>query len=100
MNIKRFSICVGLVLSGCGTLAPGADRILITRDVHAVQGCTVVGTVSADASLGNQLLGDFNGAGWYKLRNDALSLHATHVLLTNSRWVHPDQGVAYRCGVP
>ncbi len=85
------AVCLAVV--GCGTLAPGADKVIVTRDAQQVAACKPVGTVSSDA---NALAGDWNGAGWYRLRNQAFTLGADHVLLTNSR-LTPDEGVAYRC---
>lgn len=81
------------LLAACGTLAPGADRVIVTRDKHLIEHCTPVGSVGADPNVLNSVLGDYNGAGYFKLRNDAMILHADHVLLTG----YPSQGVAYRC---
>lgn len=83
--------------AGCGTLAPGAEAIIVTRDATTIKNCKPVGTVGGDATALTQVAGDWNGAGWYQIRNQALTLGADHVLLTNSIWVHPDTGVAYRC---
>src|ERR1700732_86116 len=84
-------------LTACGTLAPGADRILVTRDAAQVAGCSSVGIVSADVNLLTSVAGDWNAEGWYKIRNQAAALHADKVLLTSSRMA-PDSGTAYRCG--
>jgi hypothetical protein len=92
--VRALLLCLVLTLAACGTLAPGADRVIVTRDPGQVADCVIVGTVSSDASA---LAGDWNGEGWYKLRNQASALHADRVLLTSSR-LAPDAGTAYHCG--
>jgi hypothetical protein len=81
--------CIALVLSaalsGCVTLAPGADKVKLTSNAADVKGCVAVGSVKADAQ--NDPLDVDN-----TLRNQALGLNADVVFRTAL-----GAGVAYRC---
>ena len=81
--------CIALMLSaaltGCVTLAPGADKVKLTSNAADVKGCVAVGNVKADAQ--NDPLDIDN-----TLRNQALGLNADVVFRTAL-----GAGVAYRC---
>ena len=81
--------CIALVLSaalsGCVTLAPGADKVKLTSNAADVKGCVAVGSVKADAQ--NDPLDVDN-----TLRNQAVGLNADVVFRTGL-----GAGVGYRC---
>jgi hypothetical protein len=72
-------------LSGCVTLAPGADKVKLTSNAADVKGCVAVGNVKADAQ--NDPLDVDN-----TLRNQAVGLNADVVFRTGL-----GAGVGYRC---
>jgi hypothetical protein len=85
--------CIALVLSaalsGCVTLAPGADKVKLTSNAADVKGCVAVGNVKTDAQ--NDPLDVDN-----TLRNQAVGLNADVVFRTGL-----GAGVGYRCsGAP
>jgi hypothetical protein len=76
-------------LSGCVTLAPGADKVKLTSNAADVKGCVAVGNVKADAH--NDPMDIDN-----TLRNQAIGLNADVVFRTDV-----GAGVGYRCaGAP
>jgi hypothetical protein len=79
------ALVLSAALSGCVTLAPGADKVKLTSDSNDVKGCVAVGSVQADAK--NDPLDVDN-----TLRNQALGLHADVVFRTGL-----GAGVGYRC---
>jgi hypothetical protein len=85
--------CIALVLSatlsGCVTLAPGADKVKLTSNAADVKGCVAVGNVKTDAQ--NDPMDVDN-----TLRNQAVGLNADVVFRTAL-----GAGVGYRCaGAP
>jgi len=86
---QRGCVCIVLVfstaLSGCVTLAPGANKVKLTSNAADVKGCVAVGSVKGDAQ--NDPMDVDN-----TLRNQALGLNADVVFRTGL-----DAGVGYRC---
>jgi hypothetical protein len=87
-----------LVTSSCvtQTLAPGADRVKLTREASDVAGCKVVGNVSGVWGSGkDEYISET------VLRNRAVGLDGNTVLVTFWQWTLtqelPREGVAYRC---
>jgi hypothetical protein len=78
------ALVLSAALSGCVTLAPGADKVKLTSDANDVKGCVAVGSVQADAN--DPLNVDST------MRNQALGLHADVVFVTSM-----SSGVGYRC---
>jgi hypothetical protein len=72
-------------LSGCVTLAPGADKVKLTSNAADVKGCVAVGNVKTDAQ--NDPMDVDN-----TLRNQAVGLNADVVFRTGL-----GAGVGYRC---
>ena len=81
--------CIALVLSaalsGCVTLAPGAEKVKLTAEANDVKGCVAVGSVKADAK--NDPMDADN-----TLRNQALGLNADVVFRTGL-----GAGAGHRC---
>ena len=79
------ALVLSATLSGCVTLAPGADKVKLTSNAADVKGCVAVGNVKADAQ--NDPLDVDN-----TLRNQAVGLNADVVFRTGL-----GAGVGYRC---
>ena len=78
-----------LALTGCTTLAPGAEAVKVTRDPKDVLGCHFVGQVSG--LTGNQALPGANK----KMANAAAAMGADVVFVTST--ITSYDGVAYKC---
>jgi hypothetical protein len=78
-------LVLSATLSGCVTLAPGADKVKLTSNAADVKGCVAVGNVKTDAQ--NDPLDVDN-----TLRNQAVGLNADVVFRTGL-----GAGVGYRC---
>jgi hypothetical protein len=96
MSIWRVSVLFfgAILLAACVTLAPGADKVRITKQASEVSGCTAVGNVNT--------LGDAQGPSQIadsstELRNQAVGLGGDTIFVTSATLGVPNQGVAYRC---
>jgi hypothetical protein len=86
--------CGAIFLAACVTLAPGAEKVFITKQASDVSGCTPVGNVNT--------LGDVQGPSQIadssaELRNQAVGLGGNTIFVTSATLGVPNQGVAYRC---
>ncbi len=92
----RLSILLAatLFLSACTTLAPGAEKVKLTRNAKDVAGCSVIGPVETprrnDVGLGGGTEADTT------MKNNAFSIGADTVFVTSA--MASFSGVAYRCG--
>ena len=82
----------GALSSGCATvaLAPGADKVRLTKSAADVATCKVVGNVKRpqdSSSLDAEPI----------IRNQAVGLGGNTVFITQSDVSGPWQGVAYQC---
>lgn len=82
-------VLIAFLTVRCGSLAPGAEAIKLTRDPKAVAGCTTLGTVSGMLD-GRYVAGTKN-----RMINQAFSLGADTVFLTSTGV--SAEGMAYRC---
>ena len=83
-------VLVLIAFIGCATtLAPGAEKIRVTRNPADVEGCKAVGTVEARAPYNTA-----NDAK-HQMQNGALPLGADVVFITN--YSDKATGVAYQC---
>jgi hypothetical protein len=80
------------VISGCATvaLAPGADKVRLSKDAADVATCKVVGNVKRPQE-GNSLDAEPT------IRNQAVGLGGNTVFITQSDMTGPVQGIAYQC---
>jgi hypothetical protein len=78
-----------LGLARCGSLAPGAEAIKLTRDPKVVAGCTNLGAVSGMLDS-RYVAGTKN-----RMVNQAFALGADTVFLTST--AVSAEGMAYRC---
>ena len=93
MRIARPLIAVSVLalLSGCVTLAPGADKVKMTQNPADVAGCTAVGNIKAPRDAQGQV--DILDAD-ATLRNQTIGLGGNTALETSTLL---SEGVAYRC---
>ena len=80
--------------TGCVSLAPGADKVLVTRDASAVVTCTAVGNVREQVDV-NRQTDTANASAVF--RNRVVALGGNTGLVTDGSVRVPVQGVAYRC---
>lgn len=94
--VSPFCVCA-IFVSACVSLAPGAEKVRITKEPSDVSGCTAVGSVNAlGGPQGPSEIADSST----ELRNAALGLGGNVVFVTSSVLNVPNQGVAYRCTNP
>ena len=96
MRIRTVSLLpiFAIFVSACVTLAPGAEKVRITKIASDVLGCTAVGSVdTVGAPQGPSAIDDSSK----ELRNKALGLGGNVVFVTSSVLNVPQEGVAYRC---
>jgi hypothetical protein len=92
-GVSVLSVCA-IYLGACVTLAPGADKVRMTKDASDVAGCTAVGTVDTlGAPQGPSQIADSSK----ELRNKAVGLGGNVVFVTSAALGVPNMGVAYRC---
>ncbi len=81
---------VAFALASCAALTTGGQRVMLTENPADVQGCALLGDVSADPPFG--LPSDWK----VKLRNAAAARGGNRVL-SNGALVGSVPGTAYRC---
>lgn len=86
---RMAGVAAAIVTSGCASVAPTADRVVLTREASAVVGCKDVGSVEAWIALS---FGDAR----VQLKNRAAALGADTVLVNSS--FGETTGTAYACG--
>jgi hypothetical protein len=93
MHIGRLSMILGAyaILSACVTLAPGADKVRITKNPADVSACSAVGNIKAPRDADGQV--DILNAD-ASLRNQTVGLGGNTALETSELL---GEGVAYRC---
>jgi hypothetical protein len=88
------SMTLAFMSLGCATnvtLAPGADKIKVTKVPTDVASCVVVGNVDGNNSSG------LTSDGIRQLQNQTVGVGGNTVLVTSD--IPPQKGIAYRCGV-
>jgi hypothetical protein len=96
MSARRLTGTTGVValLTACVSLAPGADKVQITRNPSDVAKCSAVGNVRVPIESQGQL--DIADADT-RFRNQVIGLGGNTAFVTSSSLGIPVQGVAYRC---
>jgi hypothetical protein len=76
------------------TLAPGADKVRITKVASDVSSCTAVGNIKAERNPD----GSVGGAqAELELRNQTIGFGGNTVFVTTTTMGMPTDGIAYRC---
>lgn len=104
--MRKLMIALALA-SGCVTtrLTPEAERVMVTTNVEAVRGCTLLGNVDASDRMNGGMVGQMAAEenATRRLKNKAAEMGATHVLFMSSTTGMSGsrtRGEAYKCAVP
>ena len=89
------ALMLSSLLTACVVaLAPGADKVRLTKNASEVSGCTAVGNVKVPSDAGGQVdLGNASA----QFRNQVIGLGGNTGFLTSAPLGVPVEGVAYRC---
>ena len=83
-----------IALSACVSLAPGADKVHITKNASDVSACSAVGNIQVPLNA----QGDVDIANSdAELRNQTVGLGGNTAFVTSSPLGVDVQGIAYRC---
>jgi hypothetical protein len=85
---------IAIALSACVALAPGADKIRVTKNAADVASCSAVGNINVPRDAQGQI--DTANAGT-QFRNQTVGLGGNTAFVTSSPWGVPAEGIAYRC---
>jgi hypothetical protein len=94
MRTRTAALLIACGITGCVSLAPGADKVLVTRDASAVAACTAVGNVQVPVDVNRQV--DIANASTL-FRNRVVALGGNAGFVTDGPVNIPVAGVAYRC---
>jgi hypothetical protein len=94
MRILTRILPVACCISGCVSLEPGADKVLVTSNASDVAECTSVGEIKVPVDLGRQV--DLASAS-ARFRNQVVALGGNAGLVTDGSPHIPIEGSAYRC---
>lgn len=85
---------VAISLVACVSLAPGADKVRITKNASDVGNCSAVGNIRVPIETQGQL--DIADADT-RFRNQVIGLGGNAAFVTSSSLGIPVEGIAYRC---
>lgn len=94
MRTRVATLVVAYAMTGCVSLAPGADKVLLTQDASDVVTCTAVGKVQVAVDVNRQV--DIANASTL-FRNRVVALGGNTGLVTDGPVHIPFEGVAYHC---
>ena len=94
MRTRTATLLVAYGMTGCVSLAPGADKVRVTRDASDVVTCTAVGDVRVQVDVNRQV--DIANASAV-FRNRVVALGGNTGFVTDGSVAIPVGGVAYRC---
>jgi hypothetical protein len=94
MGTRTATLVVAYGMTGCVSLAPGADKVLLTQDASDVVACTAVGNVQVPVDVNRQV--DIANASTL-FRNRIVALGGNTGLVTDGPVRIPFEGVAYHC---
>ena len=94
MRSRTATLLVAYGMTGCVSLAPGADKVVVTRDASDVATCTAVGNVRVQVDVNRQV--DIANASAV-FRNRVVALGGNTGLFTDGSVGIPVEGAAYRC---
>lgn len=88
------TVCL-VLLSACATtqLAPGADKVKLTKTAADVAGCTAVGNIQVPRTDGMVSY----GLAEIQFRNMVIGLGGNAGFITYGPFKAPGDGIAYRC---
>ena len=96
MHFVRLLITVSVyaLLSACVTLAPGADKVRITKNTADVATCSAVGNIKVPRDARGQV--DIANAD-AEFRNQTIGFGGNTAFVTSAPLGVAVEGVAYRC---
>ena len=94
MRTHIAALLVASGLTGCVSLAPGADKVLVTKNASDVVACTAIGDIRIPVDVNRQV--DLANASTL-FRNRVIALGGNAALVTDGPVGIPVGGVAYRC---
>jgi hypothetical protein len=83
-----------LLLTACVSLAPGADKVRVTKNASDVANCSAVGNIKVPGEASGQV--DIATADT-EFRNQAIGFGGNAAFVTSSPFGIPVEGIAYRC---
>jgi len=85
---------IAMSLTACVSLAPGADKVRITKSASDVANCSAVGNIKVPGEAS----GDVNiTSATTQFRNQVVGLGGNTAFVTSTTLGMPVEGVAYRC---
>jgi hypothetical protein len=87
-------LVVGSLLPACVSLAPGADKVRLTKTVSDVSACTTVGNLNVPRGPNGGV--DLSNAE-VQFRNQVIGLGGNTGFITRTQMGIPAEGIAYRC---
>ena len=88
------AVAAALSLAACVSLAPGADKVRLTKNASDVSSCSAVGNVKVPvASTGTVDIANAST----QFRNQVVGLGGNTGFVTYGPVDVPSEGVAYRC---
>jgi hypothetical protein len=96
MRLDKLIVAAAIVISAtaCVALAPGADKVRITKVAADVANCTAVGNINVPRIANG---GVDNSNARTQFLNQAVGLGGNTAFVTSSRFGVPIEGIAYRC---
>jgi hypothetical protein len=88
------TVSVFALLSACVTLAPGADKVRVTKNSADVSSCSAVGNIKVPRDAQGQV--DIANAD-AEFRNQTIGLGGNTAFVTSAPLGVAVEGVAYRC---
>ena len=88
------SVFISVLLGGCVSLAPGADKVQVTKNAADVAACSSLGNITVPRKPEGQV--DMGNAET-QFRNRAVGLGANTALVTFGTASIPMEGIAYKC---
>ena len=96
MNARVLIGAAGMLIlvTACVSLAPGADKVRITKNPSDVANCSAVGNIKVPGEGSDQV--DITTADT-QFRNQVVGFGGNAAFVTSSTLGVPVEGVAYRC---
>ena len=91
MKTKMTLALVGILVSACTTVAPGATQVKVTSDADSVEHCYPLGNIQLDGGRQQPSVEAI------MMRNQASGMGADTLLVTSTEYSKNATGAAYRC---
>jgi len=88
------TVVYAVFLTACVSLAPGADKVRLTKNESDIAGCSALGNIQLPGVAEGQINGANADA---EFRNQTVGVGGNAALVTYAPFGVPVEGVAYRC---